>query len=70
MIWMTRAEMGRAEPAVSCVAGLYSPSMGIVDSGALTLAIRGDFEAHGGMLALGARFIGAHSTAGSVFCEK
>ena len=46
LIWMTRSEMGRAEPAVSCVAGLCSPSTGIIGSGALTLAIRGDVEAH------------------------
>ena len=63
LIWMTCTEMKEAEPAVSCVAGLFSPSTGIVDSGALTLAIRGDFEANGGMLALRTRFINARLTA-------
>jgi L-2-hydroxyglutarate oxidase LhgO len=52
----SRAEIERAEPAIACVGGLFSPSTGIVDSGALMLALEGEFESHGGMLALRTRF--------------
>jgi len=41
----------RAEPQLHCVAALDSSSTGIVDSHGLMLALQGDFEAAGGMLA-------------------
>jgi L-2-hydroxyglutarate oxidase LhgO len=43
------------EPGLSedCVAALLSPSTGIVDSHGFMLAMQGDFEAAGGMVALG-----------------
>jgi L-2-hydroxyglutarate oxidase LhgO len=41
------------EPALRCVAALLSPSTGIVDSHALMLALQGDLERAGGMVALG-----------------
>lgn len=40
------------EPAVSCVAALHSPSTGVVDSHAFMLALQGEAEDHGAMLAL------------------
>ena len=40
------------EPQVQAVAGLFSPSTGIVDSHALMLALLGDAERHGAVLAL------------------
>jgi L-2-hydroxyglutarate oxidase LhgO len=49
---MTRAQALALEPELSCVAALYSPSTGIIDSHALMLAYLGDAEAHGAMLAL------------------
>ncbi len=52
VVWMTRAQALALEPELSCVAALYSPSTGIVDSHALMLAYLGDAEAHGAMLAL------------------
>jgi len=39
------------EPALACVAALYSPSTGIVDSHALMLALQGDAEAAGANVA-------------------
>lgn len=39
------------EPAVTCVAALFSPSTGIVDSHGLMLALRGDLEQAGGVIA-------------------
>jgi L-2-hydroxyglutarate oxidase LhgO len=67
LIFMSRAEIEKAEPAISCVGGLYSPSTGIIDSGALMLALQGDFETNGGMLALRTRFIDARLTANRKF---
>jgi len=48
-------EIAELEPAVRGVAGLWSPSTGIVDSHALMLAYRGDLERAGGSVALRAR---------------
>jgi L-2-hydroxyglutarate oxidase LhgO len=59
VVWMTREQAVALEPAVSCVAALYSPSTGIIDSHALMLAYLGDAEAHGAMLALKTLLIGA-----------
>jgi len=52
VVWMTRDQVLALEPELQCVAGLYSPSTGIIDSHALMLAYLGDAEAHGAMLAL------------------
>jgi L-2-hydroxyglutarate oxidase LhgO len=52
VVWMTREQALALEPELSCVAALYSPSTGIIDSHALMLAYLGDAEARGAMLAL------------------
>src|SRR6266567_6164056 len=39
------------EPALSCVAALLSPETGIIDSHAFMLALEGDLEDRGGMIA-------------------
>lgn len=52
LAWMERAEARALEPALSCVAALHSPATGIVDSHALMLALLGDIEGAGGLLAL------------------
>jgi L-2-hydroxyglutarate oxidase LhgO len=47
------ADAARAlEPEIACTAALWSPSTGIVDSHAFMLALQGDLEAAGGLLAL------------------
>ena len=48
---LTGAEAVAMEPAVSCAAALFSPSTGIVDSHGLMLALRGDLEHSGGVIA-------------------
>jgi L-2-hydroxyglutarate oxidase LhgO len=45
------AEAMAWEPALSCIAALWSPETGIVDSHAYMLALQGEIEDHGGMLA-------------------
>jgi L-2-hydroxyglutarate oxidase LhgO len=52
VVWMSREQALALEPELSCVAALYSPSTGIIDSHALMLAYLGDAEDHGAMLAL------------------
>ena len=64
VVWMTRAQVVALEPEISCVAGLYSPSTGIIDSHSLMLAYLGDAEERGAMLALKAHLLGAQVTPG------
>lgn len=47
------------EPALECIAALYSPSTGIVDSHALMLALQGDAEAAGTTIAFYSPLISA-----------
>jgi L-2-hydroxyglutarate oxidase LhgO len=56
VVWINRAQALALEPELQCVAALYSPSTGIIDSHALMLAYLGDAEAHGAMLALKSSF--------------
>ena len=53
LVWLTGAEARTLEPALKAKRALLSPSTGIVDSHALMIALRGDAEAHGAMIALG-----------------
>ena len=52
LVWLEAAQARAMEPALSCVAALHSPSTGIVDSHGLMLALQGDLEHAGGMVAL------------------
>ena len=52
LAWLDASEIAALEPKVRAVAGLWSPSTGIVDSHALMLALLGDLERAGGSLAL------------------
>ncbi len=59
--WLDGEGLKRLEPGLAGVGGLYSPSTGIVDSHAFMLAMQGDLEAHGGMLAFRTPFVSAKS---------
>ncbi|MBT0961317.1 NAD(P)/FAD-dependent oxidoreductase [Denitromonas iodatirespirans] len=50
---LDRRQIAALEPALDAHAALLSPSTGIVDSHGLMLALLGDAERHGAMLALG-----------------
>lgn len=50
--WLDRRQMAKREPAVKAAAGLWSPSTGILDTHAYMLALQGDLENAGGMVAL------------------
>ncbi|MCC7080755.1 MAG: NAD(P)/FAD-dependent oxidoreductase [Burkholderiales bacterium] len=58
LTWLTRDDMAALEPNVLAVAGLLSPSTGIIDSHGLMLAYLGDAEAHGASIAFHSRVLG------------
>ena len=58
LAWLSREAIRTLEPAVVAVAGFLSPSTGIVDSHALMLALQGDAERDGAVVALNARVVG------------
>jgi L-2-hydroxyglutarate oxidase LhgO len=49
--FLTGAEARALEPSLSCTGAILSPETGIVDSHALMLALQGDLESAGGMIA-------------------
>jgi len=59
LAWLTAAEVAALEPAVRCVAALWSPSTGIVSSHELMQALLADVEASGGTLACRGTVVGA-----------
>jgi len=52
LVLLSRDEARVLEPALECVAALHSPGTGIVDSHALMLALQGDLENAGGIVAI------------------
>lgn len=57
----------RLEPQLACTAALVSPSTGIVDSHALMLALQGDAEGAGAIVACGSALVGGECIAGGGF---
>jgi L-2-hydroxyglutarate oxidase LhgO len=57
--WLSAAQARELEPALQCIAALSSPSTGIVDSHGFMLALQGDLERAGGMVAFGSPVDGA-----------
>lgn len=56
--WVTAQDLKQMEPEISAIRALYSPSTGIIDSHGLMLALLGDAERAGAMLAVKSRVIG------------
>jgi L-2-hydroxyglutarate oxidase LhgO len=50
--WLDAAQARALEPALRCTAALLSPTTGIVDSHGFMLALQGDLERHGGLVAV------------------
>jgi L-2-hydroxyglutarate oxidase LhgO len=59
---LTREQARALEPALECVAAVLSPSTGIIDSHSLMLALQGDLENAGGMVAFHASLDSARIT--------
>lgn len=53
-----KKEAEEMEPALFCMGALFSPNTGIIDSHALMVALQGDLEEHGGVVALNSRVVG------------
>jgi L-2-hydroxyglutarate oxidase LhgO len=51
--WIDGAQARALEPALNCISALHSPETGIIDGHAYMLALRGDLEDRGGMIAFG-----------------
>ena len=60
--WLDAEQARQLESEVSCVAALWSPSTGIVDSHALMLALQGDAEASGTSLVFHTPLMSARCT--------
>ena len=52
LVLLSREQAQAMEPQLECVAAVYSPSTGIVDSHALMLSLQGDIENTGGIVVL------------------
>ena len=66
LVALTAAQAQALEPALACAGALWSPSTGIVDSHGLMLALLGDAETHGALLALRAPVEGGRVGAGGL----
>jgi L-2-hydroxyglutarate oxidase LhgO len=58
-LFLEGAEARALEPALRCIAALHSPSTGIVDSHGLMLALQGDLERAGAMVAFATEVVSA-----------
>jgi L-2-hydroxyglutarate oxidase LhgO len=66
MTWLPAAEAKKLEPNLKCAAALLSPLTGIVDSHGFMLAILGDAEAHGAVIAYNSPVTGGEAVDGGV----
>lgn len=66
LVLLTREEARALEPQLECVAALHSPSTGIVDSHGLMLALQGDLENAGGLVALNSPLARAECLQGAI----
>jgi L-2-hydroxyglutarate oxidase LhgO len=62
--WIDPVRLRRMEPEVRAEAALLSPSTGIIDSHAYMLALQGDYEAGGGVIAFLSPLTGVRRQAG------
>ena len=69
LAWVEADELAEMEPNLKAVRALFSPSTGIVDSHAYMLALQGDLEASGGMIAFLSPIVGGRVEDGGVTLE-
>ena len=76
--WVERDELSELEPAVTALAGVLSPTTGIIDSHQYMLSLQGLLEASGGVIAFDtavshlqaeATGVCVHSQQGSIHCQ-
>ena len=66
LVWLEKTEVNTMEPNVVAVAGVLSPSTGIIDSHGLMLAYQGDAEAKGAALVFESPVLGGKVTADGI----
>lgn len=69
LTWLDQADVRSLEPELHAVAGLYSPSTGIVDSHGLMRALLTDFEQSGGIFVARSKVLGGTVDAGAIMLE-
>jgi L-2-hydroxyglutarate oxidase LhgO len=69
LVWLDRDQIRALEPEVAGAAALLSPSSGTLDSHALMLALQGDAEARGAMVAFNAPVLGGRVSEGGIDLE-
>lgn len=67
--WLSKSELAQMEPAIDCVAGVISPSTGIIDSHALMLALQGDAENAGAIIVFKSPLVSGNVTANGISLE-
>jgi L-2-hydroxyglutarate oxidase LhgO len=67
--WLERGRLRALEPEVAGVAGVLSPSTGIIDSHGLMLSYLGDAEEHGAALALASPAISGRVESGGIVLD-
>ncbi|MGH6799397.1 MAG: NAD(P)/FAD-dependent oxidoreductase, partial [Roseiarcus sp.] len=69
LIWLSAREARALEPALVAERALLSPSTGIIDAHAFMLALRGDAEAHGAMIAFETRVLAGRAAERGLIIE-
>jgi len=69
LVLLNKDEIKKREPALSCEAALLSPSTGIIDTHAYMLALQGDGEENGAMLALNSPVLSGQITDDGIHLE-
>jgi L-2-hydroxyglutarate oxidase LhgO len=69
LMFLSADEVKQYEAEIDCVGALLSPSTGIIDSHVFMLALLGDAERHGAMLALGSQVVGGRVEPEGIFLE-
>ncbi|KZN35351.1 NAD(P)/FAD-dependent oxidoreductase [Pseudoalteromonas luteoviolacea] len=63
LFWLSKSQLEQKAPQINAVAGLYSPSTGIVDSHQFMLSLLGQLESNQGQYVPCTQFVGANPTA-------
>ncbi|MBQ4813191.1 NAD(P)/FAD-dependent oxidoreductase [Pseudoalteromonas luteoviolacea] len=63
LCWLSKEQLVQKAPQINAIAGLYSPSTGIVDSHQFMLSLLGQLESHQGQYVSRTQFVGAIPTA-------
>lgn len=69
LVRLDRAAARAMEPALRCVAALHSPSTGVIDSHGFMLALQGEAEDHGAMIAFRSPVVGGQLASEGIHLE-